>query len=76
MTTSNKATNANIIIAATMSAGKTSLVNALIGKEILWSSNEAATATITRIQHLLQILKNKIKLQRILNINNKKYQIP
>lgn len=41
----------NIIVAATMSAGKTSLINALLGTDLLWSANEAATATITRIQH-------------------------
>lgn len=41
----------NVIIAATMSAGKTSLINALLGTELLWSANEAATATITRIHH-------------------------
>ncbi|MFD3241321.1 dynamin family protein [Rahnella perminowiae] len=41
----------NVIIAATMSAGKTSLINALLGNEILFSANEAATATLTRITH-------------------------
>ena len=41
----------NVIVAATMSAGKTSLVNALLGTELLWSANEAATATITRIHY-------------------------
>lgn len=44
----------NIIVAATMSAGKTSLINALLGTDLLWSANEAATATITRIQHASQ----------------------
>ena len=41
----------NIIVAATMSAGKTSLINALLGTDLLWSANEAATASITRIHH-------------------------
>ncbi|ELX2276444.1 MULTISPECIES: dynamin family protein [Yersinia] len=41
----------NVIVAATMSAGKTSLINALLGTDLLWSANEAATATITRIHH-------------------------
>jgi len=41
----------NVIVAATMSAGKTSLINALLGNEILFSANEAATATLTRITH-------------------------
>ncbi|WP_318389350.1 dynamin family protein [Enterobacter sp.] len=45
----------NIIVAATMSAGKTSLINALLGQELLWSANEAATATITRIHHSTRI---------------------
>ncbi|HHZ8502907.1 TPA: dynamin family protein [Morganella morganii] len=41
----------NVIVAATMSAGKTSLINALLGDEVLYSANEAATATLTRITH-------------------------
>lgn len=41
----------NVIVTATMSAGKTSLINALLGSEILFSANEAATATLTRITH-------------------------
>lgn len=41
----------NVIVAATMSAGKTSLINALLGNEVLFSANEAATATLTRITH-------------------------
>lgn len=39
----------NVIVAATMSAGKTSLINALLGDDLLFSANEAATATLTRI---------------------------
>ena len=38
-----------IIVVATMSAGKSTVINALIGKELLHSANEATTATITRI---------------------------
>nr|ELR5039450.1 dynamin family protein [Providencia stuartii]ELR5082764.1 dynamin family protein [Providencia stuartii] len=41
----------NIFVAATMSAGKSSLINALLGSDLLWSANEAATASITRIHH-------------------------
>lgn len=41
----------NVIVAATMSAGKSSLINALLGNEVLYSANEAATATLTRITH-------------------------
>lgn len=47
----NEAKQCNVIVAATMSAGKTSLINALLGNEILFSANEAATATLTRITH-------------------------
>ena len=38
-----------IIVVATMSAGKSTVINALIGKELLHSANQATTATITRI---------------------------
>lgn len=46
-----KSEHCNVIIVATMSAGKTSLINALLDNEILFSANEAATATLTRITH-------------------------
>ena len=39
----------DVIVIATMSAGKSTVINALIGKELLHSANEATTATITRI---------------------------
>lgn len=38
-----------IVIAASMSAGKSSLINALVGRELLPSGNEATTAKIARI---------------------------
>ncbi len=38
-----------VIVVATMSAGKSTVINALIGQELLHSGNEATTATITRI---------------------------
>ncbi|MDO5651859.1 MAG: dynamin family protein [Moraxella sp.] len=38
-----------VIVVATMSAGKSTVINALIGQELLHSANEAATATIIRI---------------------------
>lgn len=38
-----------ILIAASMSAGKSSLINALLGKELLPAGNEATTAKIARI---------------------------
>ena len=40
----------NIAYAATMSAGKTTCINALLGREILHSANEATTATITQVR--------------------------
>ncbi|MGX2949169.1 dynamin family protein [Frederiksenia canicola] len=38
-----------VVVVATMSAGKSTVINALIGQELLHSANEATTATITRI---------------------------
>ncbi|SUT92573.1 dynamin family protein [Actinobacillus lignieresii] len=42
-------TTFDVIVVATMSAGKSTVINALIGKELLHSANESTTATITRI---------------------------
>lgn len=39
----------SIVVVATMSAGKSTLINALLGKELLHSANEATTATETRV---------------------------
>ncbi len=39
----------NVLVLATMSAGKSSLINALIGRELLPAGNEATTACLTRI---------------------------
>ncbi|MCK3655399.1 hypothetical protein A4G19_06430 [Pasteurellaceae bacterium Macca] len=39
----------DVVVIATMRAGKSTLINALIGTELLSSANEATTATITRI---------------------------
>ncbi len=41
--------NKVVLVAATMSAGKSSIINALVGREILHSANEATTAKVTRI---------------------------
>ena len=38
-----------ILVAASMSAGKSSLINALLGRELLPSGNEATTAKVARI---------------------------
>lgn len=40
-----------VIVVATMSAGKTTVINSLIGMELLHSANEATTATITVIHN-------------------------
>lgn len=41
----------DVLVLATMSAGKTSFINALIGQELLHTANEATTACITSIEH-------------------------
>jgi GTPase Era involved in 16S rRNA processing len=41
----------DVLVLATMSAGKSSLINALIGREILPSANEATTACLTSVEH-------------------------
>ena len=40
----------HVLVLATMSAGKSSLINALIGRELLPAGNEATTACLTRIE--------------------------
>lgn len=41
----------DVLVLATMSAGKTSFINALIGQELLYTANEASTACVTRVEH-------------------------
>ena len=41
----------HVLVMATMSAGKSSFINALIGRELLPSANEATTACLTSIRH-------------------------
>lgn len=41
----------NVLVLATMSAGKSSFINALIGQELLHAANEATTACITSVAH-------------------------
>lgn len=41
----------DVLVVATMSAGKTSFINALIGQELLHTANEATTACVTRVEH-------------------------
>lgn len=40
-----------IMVMATVSAGKSSVINAMIGRELLHAANEATTATVTRVEH-------------------------
>ncbi|CAE6824632.1 dynamin family protein [Paraburkholderia domus] len=40
-----------VLVAAPMSAGKSSFINALIGDELLHVANEATTACLTRVEH-------------------------
>jgi ribosome biogenesis GTPase A len=41
----------DVLVLATMSAGKTSFINALIGRELLHTANEASTACMTSVEH-------------------------
>jgi ribosome biogenesis GTPase A len=41
----------DVLVLATMSAGKSSFINALVGRELLPSANEATTACLTTIAH-------------------------
>lgn len=41
----------DVLVVATMSAGKSSLINAMIGQELLHSANEATTACVASIEH-------------------------
>ena len=48
ITINNKFT---VLVLATMSAGKSTFINALIGQELLHSANEATTACLTSVFH-------------------------
>ena len=41
----------DVLVVATMSAGKSSFINALIGRELLHSANEATTACVASVEH-------------------------
>ena len=41
----------DVLVLSTMSAGKTSFINALIGQERLNTANEATTACVTLVEH-------------------------
>ncbi|WP_201788179.1 dynamin family protein [Paraburkholderia phytofirmans] len=50
-TTSSTKNLFEVLVAAPMSAGKSSFINALIGDELLHVANEATTACLTRVEH-------------------------
>ncbi|MGF7133101.1 GTPase Era involved in 16S rRNA processing [Paraburkholderia sp. EB58] len=50
-TTSSTKDLFEVLVAAPMSAGKSSFINALIGDELLHVANEATTACLTRVEH-------------------------
>ena len=64
-------TNVEVFAIATMSAGKSTLINALLSKKLLPSSNEACTATITKIINKNQIIdiEDSVLLQINMAIN-------
>jgi len=41
----------DVLVLATISAGKSSFINALVGRELLPSANEATTACLTSLEH-------------------------
>ena len=49
--TPSKHSTFDVLVLATMSAGKSSFINALIGQELLHAANEATTACITSVSH-------------------------
>lgn len=60
-----------VVVAATMSSGKSTFINALLGKELLLSRNEACSAQI------ISVLDNDITVKEkiFLKYNNKKTEI-
>ncbi|MGL5053101.1 MAG: dynamin family protein [Cetobacterium sp.] len=60
-----KSSEAEVSVIATMSSGKSTLLNAILGKEILPSKNEACTATICRIKDVDELEKFRLKAETI-----------
>ncbi|MGL6100855.1 MAG: dynamin family protein, partial [Fusobacteriaceae bacterium] len=60
-----KNSEAEVSILATMSSGKSTLLNALLGKEVLPSKNEACTSTICRIKDVNKLEKFRLKAETI-----------
>lgn len=58
-----KNTEAEICIIATMSSGKSTLINAILGEEILPSENQACTATICKIKDKKTLNKYRLKVK-------------
>lgn len=54
---------AEVSVIATMSSGKSTLLNAILGDEILPSKNEACTATICRIKDVDGMKEFKLKVE-------------
>ncbi|MBU2737688.1 dynamin family protein [Acidithiobacillus concretivorus] len=59
----------DVYVVATMSAGKSTLINAMLGNDLLPAANEATTATITRIIDDEQV-KGKFKAKRFDEMGN------
>ena len=61
----------NVAVCATMSAGKSTFINAMLGSDYIPSKNEACTAKITTIRdndNLNKIMqKNKGRFSNIIN---------
>ncbi|KGQ50408.1 hypothetical protein JL12_05695 [Gallibacterium anatis 10672-6] len=55
----------DVYVAATMSAGKSTFINSLVGSELLPAANEATTAIIAEITDNKELPKGKFKGQRI-----------
>lgn len=60
-----KNSEAEVSIIATMSSGKSTLLNAILGKEILPSKNEACTATICRIKDVDGLKNFRLRAETI-----------
>ncbi|WP_426709744.1 dynamin family protein [Cetobacterium sp. SF1] len=60
-----KKSEAEVSIIATMSSGKSTLLNAILGKEILPSKNEACTATICRIKDVDGLEDFRLKVETL-----------
>ncbi|MEG0235062.1 MAG: dynamin family protein [Cetobacterium sp.] len=60
-----KNSEAEVSVIATMSSGKSTLLNAILGKEILPSKNEACTATICRIKDVDGLKNFRLRAETI-----------